>query len=113
MVAEVLVNFGVIHMVKYTEIDWVAYMQEVEGVVGVNGTTDYSQVGPKDYYVSSGVRLTVLRLSLLTVKIKKKTGFENLEFRVVSCVSVERRHWSLGLPWRVCVVLHRAVLPDV
>ena len=44
MVAEVLVNSVVIHKVKYTEIDWVAYMQEVEGVVGVNGTTDYSQL---------------------------------------------------------------------
>ena len=61
MVAEVLVNLVVIHKVKYTEIDWVAYMQEVEGVVGVNGTTDYSQVGPKDRYISSGVRLTVLK----------------------------------------------------
>ena len=47
MVAEILVNLVVIHKVKYTEIDWVAYMQEVEGVVGVNGTTDYSKVGPK------------------------------------------------------------------
>ena len=61
MVAEVLVNSVVIHKVKYTEIDWVAYMQEVEGVVGVNGTTDYSQVGSKDYYISSGVRLTIPR----------------------------------------------------
>ena len=61
MVAEVLVNLVVIHKVKYTEIDWVAYMQEVEGVVGVNGTTDYSQVGSKDYYISSGVRLTIPR----------------------------------------------------
>jgi len=30
----------VIHKVKYTEIDWIAYMQEVEGVK--NGTYDYS-----------------------------------------------------------------------
>ena len=49
MVAEVLVNLVVIHKVKYTEIDWVAYMQEVEGVVGVNGTTDYSQVGTANF----------------------------------------------------------------
>ena len=27
LVAEVIVNFVVIHKVKYTEIDWVAYMQ--------------------------------------------------------------------------------------
>ncbi len=31
----------VIEKVPYTEIDWKAYMQEVEGVI-VNGTTDYS-----------------------------------------------------------------------
>ena len=29
----------VIQRVKYTEIDWIAYMQEVEGVL--NGTYDY------------------------------------------------------------------------
>ena len=29
----------VIQSVKYTEIDWIAYMQEVEGVL--NGTYDY------------------------------------------------------------------------
>ena len=38
---EILVNVFVIEKVPYTEIDWKAYMQEVEGVI-VNGTTDYS-----------------------------------------------------------------------
>ena len=42
MVAEFFLNIVVIHRVKYTEIDWRAYMQEVEGVV--NGTFDYSQL---------------------------------------------------------------------
>ncbi|XP_076472390.1 dol-P-Man:Man(5)GlcNAc(2)-PP-Dol alpha-1,3-mannosyltransferase-like [Babylonia areolata] len=41
-VAEVAVNVFVILKIKYTEIDWVAYMQEVEGVV--NGTYDYMQL---------------------------------------------------------------------
>ncbi|KAL5013721.1 hypothetical protein ScPMuIL_007991 [Solemya velum] len=41
-VAEMLVNYIVIQRIKYTEIDWVAYMQEVGGVV--NGTYDYSQL---------------------------------------------------------------------
>lgn len=39
---EICVNILVIKNVKYTEIDWVAYMQEVEGVV--NGTFDYSKL---------------------------------------------------------------------
>ncbi|KAK3858666.1 hypothetical protein Pcinc_035172 [Petrolisthes cinctipes] len=42
LVAEVFVNIFIIHRVKYTEIDWVAYMQEVEGVA--NGTWDYTQL---------------------------------------------------------------------
>ena len=41
LLAEVMVNMVVIWKVKYTEIDWVAYMQEVEGAV-VNRTWDYS-----------------------------------------------------------------------
>ena len=40
--AEFFLNIVVIHWVKYTEIDWLAYMQEVEGVV--NGTYDYSEL---------------------------------------------------------------------
>ncbi|CAA9995401.1 unnamed protein product [Nesidiocoris tenuis] len=32
----------VVHRIKYTEIDWIAYMQEVEGFL--NGTFDYSQL---------------------------------------------------------------------
>ncbi|XP_025083424.1 dol-P-Man:Man(5)GlcNAc(2)-PP-Dol alpha-1,3-mannosyltransferase-like [Pomacea canaliculata] len=41
-IAEVAVNVAVIIKIKYTEIDWVAYMQEVEGVI--NGTYDYLQL---------------------------------------------------------------------
>jgi alpha-1,3-mannosyltransferase len=40
LLAEVVVNILVIQQVKYTEIDWLAYMQEVEGVL--NGTFDYT-----------------------------------------------------------------------
>jgi len=42
LVVELCVNIVVIHKVNYTEIDWVAYMQEVEGVI--NGTMDYSKL---------------------------------------------------------------------
>lgn len=42
LVFELIVNIIVIHKVKYTEIDWIAYMQEVEGVI--NGTLDYSKL---------------------------------------------------------------------
>lgn len=36
---EVILNVFIIERVKYTEIDWIAYMQEVEGFL--NGTLDY------------------------------------------------------------------------
>lgn len=40
LLAELALNIFIIHRVKYTEIDWIAYMQECEGFI--NGTTDYS-----------------------------------------------------------------------
>lgn len=53
ILVEVVLNVIIIENVKYTEIDWVAYMQEVEGVIGKNGTYDYSllkgQTGPLVY----------------------------------------------------------------
>ncbi|EDQ86468.1 uncharacterized protein MONBRDRAFT_38469 [Monosiga brevicollis MX1] len=42
LLAEVVLNMAIIAFVPYTEIDWQAYMDEVEGVV--NGTYDYTQL---------------------------------------------------------------------
>merc|ERR1711973_21013 len=42
IIAEVFVNVLVVQRIPYTEIDWKAYMQEVEGVV--NGTWDYTHL---------------------------------------------------------------------
>ena len=39
---EIILNILIIKKTNYTEIDWIAYMQEVEGVV--NGTYDYYQL---------------------------------------------------------------------
>lgn len=39
---EAVLNVFIIEKVKYTEIDWVAYMQEVEGFL--NGTLDYKNL---------------------------------------------------------------------
>ena len=41
-VVEIFLNLLIIKKTKYTEIDWKAYMQEVEGVV--NGTFDYYEL---------------------------------------------------------------------
>ncbi|GAB6019313.1 Lethal(2)neighbour of tid protein [Chamberlinius hualienensis] len=40
--AELIVNVIVIKRIPYTEIDWIAYMQEVEGFI--NGTLDYAHL---------------------------------------------------------------------
>ncbi|VDP91552.1 unnamed protein product [Echinostoma caproni] len=42
IVAELILCPAIIEKVKYTEIDWVAYMQEVEHFL--NGTLDYDQI---------------------------------------------------------------------
>ncbi|XP_029201049.2 dol-P-Man:Man(5)GlcNAc(2)-PP-Dol alpha-1,3-mannosyltransferase-like [Acropora millepora] len=42
LLAEIVVNVGVIWKINYTEIDWEAYMEEVEGVI--NGTYDYAHL---------------------------------------------------------------------
>ena len=42
VLAEVAINSLIVLRVPYTEIDWKAYMQEVEGFW--NGTTDYEQL---------------------------------------------------------------------
>ncbi|CAF1024693.1 unnamed protein product [Rotaria magnacalcarata] len=41
-ILEVFLNIFIVRIINYTEIDWKAYMQEVEGVV--NGTYDYYQL---------------------------------------------------------------------
>lgn len=42
IVAELILNVIVVNRVSYTEIDWVAYMQECDGFL--NGTLDYSKL---------------------------------------------------------------------
>jgi alpha-1,3-mannosyltransferase len=45
LLGELLLNIYVIEKVKYTEIDWKAYMQECEGFL--NGTTNYEELKGK------------------------------------------------------------------
>ena len=40
LIAELFLNICVVQQIPYTEIDWIAYMQECEGFL--NGTTDYA-----------------------------------------------------------------------
>ncbi|KAG8229649.1 hypothetical protein J437_LFUL008581 [Ladona fulva] len=42
LLVEILLNLTIINLVNYTEIDWKAYMQQIDGVV--NGTLDYYQL---------------------------------------------------------------------
>lgn len=40
LLVELALNIFIVQRVNYTEIDWIAYMQECEGFI--NGTTNYS-----------------------------------------------------------------------
>lgn len=40
LIVELILNIFIVQRVNYTEIDWIAYMQECEGFL--NGTTNYS-----------------------------------------------------------------------
>jgi alpha-1,3-mannosyltransferase len=42
LLAEFFLNIFIVLRINYTEIDWKAYMQQVEGLL--NGTLDYSQL---------------------------------------------------------------------
>ena len=42
LLAELVLNIFIVQKVNYTEIDWVAYMQECEGFL--NGTTNYAEL---------------------------------------------------------------------
>lgn len=42
LIIETFLNIFIIQRVKYTEIDWIAYMQEVEGFL--NGTLSYKEL---------------------------------------------------------------------
>jgi alpha-1,3-mannosyltransferase len=48
--AELLLNIFIVSRVNYTEIDWTAYMQQVDGFL--NGTLDYSQLKGKENQVN-------------------------------------------------------------
>lgn len=47
LIVELFLNIFVVQNVKYTEIDWIAYMQECEGFI--NGTTNYSLLKGKSF----------------------------------------------------------------
>ena len=50
---ELILNIFIVYRIPYTEIDWVAYMSEVEGFV--NGTFNYYELkgdtGPLVYFI--------------------------------------------------------------
>lgn len=56
LLAELVLNVLVVQGVRYTEIDWRAYMQECEGFL--NGTTNYAELRGKhtfDLFIASAL----------------------------------------------------------
>lgn len=64
LIFEVFLNIFIVHNVKYTEIDWKAYMQEIEGFL--NGTLDYKQL--------KGWKVVVLHINDLNFAFVGDTG---------------------------------------
>lgn len=52
---ELILNVFIVQRIKYTEIDWTAYMQQCEGFL--NGTTNYSQLKGMQNITSSSLRI--------------------------------------------------------
>lgn len=48
LLLELILNILIVQRIKYTEIDWVAYMQECEGFL--NGTTNYAVLRGMDFF---------------------------------------------------------------
>lgn len=77
---ELILNIFVVQNVRYTEIDWIAYMQQCDGFV--NGTTDYSRLrgrlSPNLFHITSiyvFIYLIVMEFNencLLKLRTKKK-----------------------------------------
>lgn len=68
---EALLNVFIIEKIKYTEIDWVAYMQEVEGFL--NGTLDYKEL--KGIYVNTVIKLLYILFAGDTGPLVYPAGF--------------------------------------
>lgn len=62
LLVELLLNVLIVQRVPYTEIDWKAYMQEVEGFL--NGTFDYEQLKGTYSYFYETVLLQVLNCNV-------------------------------------------------
>lgn len=68
LIAELLLNVLIVQRVRYTEIDWIAYMQECEGFL--NGTTNYALLkGNKDQRTQ-----TLLIHNLIYVPRERQNG---------------------------------------
>eukprot|EP00795_Rhopilema_esculentum_P006638 gene6638-12179_t len=95
--AEIFVNIIVIRNVKYTEIDWEAYMEEVEGFL--NGTYDYYQLkgstGPLVLAVSVKMNILLFAPGLLLVLLNT-FGLPQAVLKISLCALVQI---LLGLPF--------------
>jgi len=87
IMGESLLNFLIIRFIAYTEIDWKAYMSEVEGVY--NGTYDYTLLqGDTGPLVYPGGFVLVYYLLYLVTDFGKKNINGSIYFCGVVYLSV-------------------------
>ncbi|KAJ9583015.1 hypothetical protein L9F63_022631 [Diploptera punctata] len=87
LLAEIFVNIFIIQHVKYTEIDWFAYMQEVEGVL--NGTYDYTYLKGLAQYIFAAFYIILL---ILVFRIYAKSKKVPAYVLVLTCTTSYRIH---------------------
>ncbi|KAL6427996.1 hypothetical protein ACFW04_008414 [Cataglyphis niger] len=92
ILAEIIVNILVIENVSYTEIDWRAYMQEVEGFL--NGTMDYSKLrGDTGPLTAQYIYAIVYAITLMLVfKIYSRTKKVPPYVLILMCCTSYRIH---------------------
>ena len=98
--AQLLISVAIIYKINYTEIDWIAYMQQVEGVL--NGERDYFKIkgntGPLVYPAGFLYFFTVLyRLTNQGKNILIAQGL----FAVIQCVTVYLVSKLMGISAKV------------
>lgn len=91
---ELILNIFIVQRVNYTEIDWIAYMQECEGFL--NGTTNYSQLkGIHNlilflFFSFAFVRLLVFNIAFAFIALNQFQVIQDHWFiRPDSCTSIQ------------------------
>lgn len=95
LLIELILNVFIVQRVNYTEIDWIAYMQECEGFL--NGTTDYSQLKGRQKCWHNLIFLCGLLANSAVLFFDCRIIFNYFLFCRSFVLQVIRDHWCIQL----------------